>query len=193
MIDRDEVRETIVTKARHVFSRFGFRKTTMDEIAFASRKGKSSIYYYFESKEDIFRAVVEQEAGILKTAINKAIEKASTPEQKLKNYVLERMNSFSKLANFYSAMKDDYLSHLNFIETIRKKYDQEEIGIVEKILIEGVQNGSFEITHTNLGAIAIVTALKGLEIPMFWGSENGDIEYRIDHLIHILFYGISKR
>jgi len=193
MLDKDEVKEAIVNVARHIFSRFGFRKTTMDEIALASRKGKSSIYYYFSSKEEIFQAVVEKEAAILKQELIQAHSEADSAAQKLKMHVLVRMRTMEKLANFYSAIKDDYLGHLEFVEKIRKKYDQEEIQMMEKILVEGVENGNFEIEDTSLAAIAIVTALKGMEIPLFWGVEEKDIEHRLDNLIHILFHGVMKR
>ncbi len=193
MLDRDEVKEAIVNVARHIFSRFGFKKTTMDEIAVASRKGKSSIYYYFASKEEIFQAVVEKEAEILKQELLKAINETDSPEQKLKMHVLVRMRSMEKLANFYSAIKDDFLGHLDFINKIRRKYDQEEIQMMENILAEGVKDGIFEIEDTSLAAIAIVTAMKGMEIPLFWGVEEKDIETRLDHLIHILFHGVMKR
>jgi AcrR family transcriptional regulator len=193
MLDKDEVKEAIVNVARHIFSRFGFKKTTMDEIAIASRKGKSSIYYYFASKEEIFQAVVEKEAQILKQELIKATNENDSPAQKLKMHVLMRMRTMEKLANFYSAIKDDYLGHLDFIEKIRKKYDQEEIQMMENILVEGVKDGIFEIDDTSLAAIAIVTALKGMEIPLFWGVEEKDLETRLDHLIYILFNGVMKR
>ncbi|MBK6964870.1 MAG: TetR/AcrR family transcriptional regulator [Bacteroidales bacterium] len=193
MLDKDEVKEAIVNVARHIFSRFGFRKTTMDEIAIASKKGKSSIYYYFASKEEIFQAVVEKEALILRQELVSAINQADSPANKLKAHVLIRMRTMKKLANFYSAIKDDYLSHLDFIEKIRKKYDHEEIQMMENILKEGVQNHIFEIDDTSLAAIAIVTALKGMEIPLFWGDEEHDLERRLDHLINILFNGVLKR
>lgn len=193
MLDKDEVKDTIINVARHIFSRFGFRKTTMDEIALATRKGKSSIYYYFNSKEDIFQAVVEKEAELLKDELTEAVSKVSDPREKLKAYILARMNAFKKLANFYDVMKNDYLSHLEFVNNIRNKYDQEEIMMFENILKEGVSNGEFNIEYTNLAAVAIVTAMKGLEIPLFVEGNEQDIEKRIDNLINILFYGLLKR
>jgi AcrR family transcriptional regulator len=193
MLDKDEVKEAIVHVARQIFARFGFRKTTMDEIALASRKGKSSIYYYFTSKEEIFAAVVEKEAAILKQELAKAMSAANNPDEKLKAHVLTRMQAMGNLANFYSAIKDDYLSHLDFIDKIRRKYDLEEIEMMEEILKEGVQRNIFEIEDTSLAAIAIVTALKGMEIPLFWGVEEKETEQRLDHLIHILFHGMLKR
>ena len=174
MLDKDEVKEAIVNVARHIFSRFGFRKTTMDEIAIASRKG-------------------EKEALIMKQELINAKKETDSPAEKLKIHVLVRMRTMEKLANFYSAIKDDYLSHLEFIEKIRRKYDQEEIQMMETILVEGVENGMFEIEDTSLAAIAIVTALKGMEIPLFWGVEEKDVERRLDQLIHVLFHGVMKR
>ncbi|MFA6950918.1 MAG: TetR family transcriptional regulator C-terminal domain-containing protein, partial [Lentimicrobiaceae bacterium] len=145
------------------------------------------------SKEEIFQAVVEKEALILRKELVHGIHNASSPQQKLKAHVLIRMRSMEKLANYYSAIKDDYLSHLGFIENIRKKYDQEEIQMMENILNEGVRDNIFKIEDTSLAAIAIVTALKGLEIPLFMNVEEKDVERRLDHLIQILFNGVLKR
>jgi AcrR family transcriptional regulator len=61
MVDIDEVKETIESEAHQVFSKSGFRKTTVDEIASANGKGKSSIYYYFESKKKIFQGGEEKD------------------------------------------------------------------------------------------------------------------------------------
>ncbi len=63
--DKTDIREQIVLTASNIFSKYGFRKATMDEIAQSMGKGKSSIYYYFESKEAIYEAVIEREAELL--------------------------------------------------------------------------------------------------------------------------------
>ena len=62
---RDLNRESILKIAREIFSKYGYKKTTLDDIANAVRKGKSSLYYYFESKEDLFQAVIMKEVEIL--------------------------------------------------------------------------------------------------------------------------------
>ncbi|MCK7536282.1 MAG: TetR/AcrR family transcriptional regulator [Marinilabiliales bacterium] len=62
MVDKEEYRRRIILTASKIFSHYGFRKTTMEEISRALKKGKSSIYYYFGSKEEIFEAVVLYEA-----------------------------------------------------------------------------------------------------------------------------------
>jgi AcrR family transcriptional regulator len=65
------IKYKIVGIASTVFSRFGFKKATMDDIARAAGMGKSSIYYYFKSKEDIFEAVVKKEAHALSLELEK--------------------------------------------------------------------------------------------------------------------------
>ena len=193
VIQKDEIRARIVSVARKIFTRFGFRKTTMEDIAMASKKGKSSIYYYFKSKEDIFKAVVEKEAEELKNDLKIAISKVEDPIEKLRTFVLFRMHKLSTLTNFYAALKNDYLGNLEFIEKIRKEYDRNEINILRSILQTGIDEGKFSIEDPELAAVAIATAMKGLEIPLFIKKEHGNIEDRLDNLINFLFYGLVKR
>ncbi len=47
------VKGIIITAARGIFAQYGFRKTTMDEIARAAHLAKSSIYHYFRSWESV--------------------------------------------------------------------------------------------------------------------------------------------
>jgi AcrR family transcriptional regulator len=193
LAQNEEARAKIVDIARSIFTHFGFKKTTMEEIALASRKGKSSIYYYFNSKEDIFKAVVEKEADELRAELLKKIEPIDDPIERLKVYITVRMRKLSKLTNFYTALKSEYLSHLEFIESIRKTYDLDEIRIVSGIIQDGIERGLFAVDDPQLSAIAIVTAMKGLEVPLFISKEHGNFEVRLNNLINFLFYGIVKR
>ena len=193
VVQKDEIRSRIISVAAKIFTRFGYKKTTMEEIAMATRKGKSSIYYYFGSKEDIFRAVVEKEAEELKLELSEAVAEVEDPVDQLKTYLLFRMHKLKTLTNFYAALKSDYLTHLEFIENIRKQYDRDEINLVKNILRTGMERNEFVIDDPELAAVAIVTAMKGLEIPLFIRKEHGNIEDRLDNLIKFLFYGLVRR
>ena len=193
LVQHEEARMKIVEIASNIFTHFGFKKTTMEEIALATRKGKSSIYYYFNSKEDIFKAVVEKEAEELKEELYKKIADIEDPIERLKVYITVRMRKLNKLTNFYTALKSDYLSHLEFIEQIRKSYDLDEVRIVAGIIQEGIERGKFSVEDQHLSAVAIVTAMKGLEVPLFINKEHGNFEVRLNKLINFLFYGIVKR
>ena len=193
MINKEEFRKKVVVTAAQIFSRYGFRKTTMDEIARALKMGKSSIYYYFESKEEIFEAVVLHEANILRNELTTAIKSEESPIDKMKNYVFVRMKSFEKLSNYYNAIFDKNIDHFEFMETIREKYDREELAILRLILYLGARKKIFNVTNSEYTALAIQTTLKGLEVPLFWKKKELNIENRLNAILNVLFYGIVRK
>lgn len=192
MVNKEEFRKKIIVSAGQIFSRYGFRKTTMDEIARALKMGKSSVYYYFESKEEIFEAVVRHEANILRNELTTSIKSVDSPVDKMRNYVFVRMKAFEKLSNYYNAIFDKNLDHFEFIEQIREKYDREELAILRLILYHGVRRKVFKVENTEYTALAIQTTLKGLEVPLFWKKREHDIGKRLNAILDILFYGIMK-
>ena len=193
MINKEEFRRKVVVSAGKIFSRYGFKKTTMEEIAKALKMGKSSIYYYFESKEEIFEAVVLWEANILRNELTTAIKSVESPIDKMRNYVFVRMKSFEKLANYYNAIFDKNLDHFDFIEHIRSKYDREELAILRLLLYDGSRKKIFNVDDSEYTALAIQTTLKGLEVPLFWKKKEVNIERRLNAILDVLFYGIVRK
>jgi AcrR family transcriptional regulator len=193
MINKEEFRKKIIITAGQIFSRFGFKKTTMDEVAKALKMGKSSIYYYFKSKEEIFEAVVLYEANVLRNELTTAIKSVDSPIEKMKNYVFVRMKSFEKLANYYNAIFDKNLDHFEFIEKVREKYDVVEIAILRLILWDGNRKKVFHIVNSEFTAMAIQTTLKGFEVPLFWKKKEINIEERLNAILDVLFYGIVTK
>ncbi len=53
-----EARRRILAAALECFQRNGYNKTTMDEIAAASETSKGTLYWYFDSKEDLLQAAM---------------------------------------------------------------------------------------------------------------------------------------
>ena len=188
----DNTKNTIIDVAATIFSKFGFHKTTVDEIARAAHKAKGSVYYHFESKEELFQGVVDKEFQILRAELIKAIDNGNNAKEKLVNYISVRMKTLNELNNFYDALKNDYLNYLNFIEQIRQRYDNEETSLIKSILTGGVNNNEFEINNVEIAAPAILTALKGLEIPFFIEDKYNEEEIRLNELIAILIRGIEK-
>ena len=193
MVNKEELRKKIIIISGQIFSRYGFKKTTMDEISKSLKMGKSSIYYYFNGKEEIFEAVVLYEANILRNELTTAIKSVESPIEKLRNYVFVRMRSFEKLSNYYNAIFDKNLDHFDFIETIRSQYDREELAILRLLLYHGARKKVFSVTNSEYTAIAVQTALKGLEVPLFWKKKEVNIENRLNAILDVLFYGIVKK
>lgn len=193
MVDKEEYRRRIILTASRIFSHYGFRKTTMDEISRALKKGKSSIYYYFGSKEEIFEAVVLYEANQLRKQLTTAIKEVESPQEKLRNYIYVRMKAFAKLSNYYNAVFDKNLDHYEFIEKIRSRYDREELAMLRLLVYVGNTRGVFRVDDSEYTAMAIQTMLKGMEVPLFWRKREMDINDRLEAILNLIFNGICTR
>jgi AcrR family transcriptional regulator len=193
---KEKIRDHIIHIARGIFSKFGFKKTTLEDIADGLGKGKSSIYYYFRSKEEIYKEVINKEAETLRSEINrKVINTNDNPKDKLRNYVLTRMQFLSELTNFNEALRNDYLKNFAFIEGIREKYDREEHSTILNILNEGMNKNIFRLKEAEFAAMAFLTAMKGLEVALFIKKEYSieNLEERLDEMLDIIFYGLVKK
>ena len=193
MVNKEEYRKKIIISAGQIFSRYGFKKTTMDEIAKGLKMGKSSIYYYFKSKEEIFEAVLLYEANVLRNELTTTIKSVESPVEKMRRYVFVRMKAFEKLSNYYNAIFDKNLDHFDFVEKVRFRYDREELAILRLILYHWVRKKVFTVANSEYTALAIQTTLKGLEVPLFWKKRGDNIELRLNAILDVLFNGILKK
>ncbi|NJO90340.1 MAG: TetR/AcrR family transcriptional regulator [Chloroflexia bacterium] len=193
MTKRSHFKQKIIATSGKIFNSLGFKKTTMDDIALAIKKRKSSIYYYFKSKEEIFQSVVLQEAKVFRRTIITAVDKENNPKDKLKAFIITRMNIIDTLGNFNKALQDKRLMHLDFVVRLKRLYDKEEIRLFKNILIEGVESAYFKIQDIDLAAIAFVTAMRGMESTFLLEKDDPLLSKKIDGVIHTIFYGIVRR
>jgi AcrR family transcriptional regulator len=192
---KDDFKSVIIDKSSIYFSKYGIYKTTIDDIARALKMGKSSIYYYFKSKDDIFKAVLDKEVESFGQKIRDAVNNAPGPHEKLKAFGTARTKCLKELKNKYPALKDSYLSDYAFFEEMRKDYDAREIILMKNILQEGVDRNVFMISDIDLTARTIVTVLKGIEYEWTIRENRSDqeIESSIGALMNIFLNGISQK
>ncbi len=192
--NQEDVGKVLLEAAREIFAKYGYAKTTVDDIAKAARKGKSTYYYYYKSKEEIFKDVIEKEAQIFKLGIIESISNSLEPFEKLKKYIITRLHSFKELMNFYSALKSEALDHFDFIENIREKHYEEQTSIIKMILLEGISTKKLAIDDVNLVAEPIAAILKGLEYNIMFSREKIDFSKdRIDKILSLVYFGLANR
>ena len=104
----DDIRNRILDVAQKIFSHFGFDKTTMSLIAKEARKGKSTLYYYFKNKEDLYAAVIEREANFIMNELMKIINFESDTQTLFHKYAKKRFELTKSVVNYYDIVKDDY-------------------------------------------------------------------------------------
>ncbi len=187
-------RKEVIKVAREIFRKYGYSRTTMEDIAKALNKGKSTLYYYFRSKEDIFAALIEEEGNKIQNGLLQVINRKGDTRTLLRSYILKRMDYSNKVARYYDDVKDEYLNVYHVIDKYRKRFDEFEIMALKNILLRGIQSGEVRISIDELDAVAygLASAIKGLEIPFFIESKYAYFKERINVLLEILFCGILK-
>jgi AcrR family transcriptional regulator len=193
MIDKVERKIFILEIAQNLFAKFGLAKTTIDDIAKKTRMGKASIYYYFKSKETIFKEVIKKEGRVLQDKILVAVNEKKSPQEKMCAYFMTRMIALKDLINYYSALRDEYLDQYSFVAKERQSFDIFETTLISNILQEGIQNSVFEIENTVLTADVILAVLKGLEFQWTTEIPEEQIKSNANTLLKIIFKGIEKR
>ena len=186
-------RDHIVSMARDVFKNYGYKKTTMNDVAKAAGKGKSSIYYYFESKEAIFKSVILSEAIIYRNKVLESLNNADNPHEKLKSYIMIRLQTDKILLNFHRAINDPYLRHIKFVKKLKDLYDREEFSIFRGILRDGVEKAYFEVYDFKHAAVGIVNAMRGIESTLLLNPDDPLLESKVENILNIVLYGIVKR
>lgn len=190
-------RRLILDKAKELIGRLGFKKTTMEDIARALGMGKASLYYYFNSKEDILREIIESEGEKLREMIEKEIKKAKNAKDKLKRYAITRFKFLRQLGIYYTTIKDELYKNLDFIERERRKFDAFDFNVIKSILDEGVKDGEFKPIDTEYYAYLLLVAIRALELPVVLGEtfsppgRKVGAEYAINTYLDILLYGIA--
>ena len=189
----DNTKESILNVANKLFSRFGFHKTTMDEIAKIARKAKGSLYYHFASKEDLFREVLSIEMANLKNQLSFIVNNPDlNSSEKVKKYLVKRMEILNSAANYHETLKADFFEHFHFIDDLRIELDAWEKENLKKLILQGVETGEFAI----IGDIDVlldifIMVIKGLEIPFFLQNKYAKYSPHFDGLIEILTKGLS--
>lgn len=192
-IDSTTTKDSILNVANKLFSRFGFHKTSMDEIAKIARKAKGSLYYHFAGKEELFKEVVSIEMTDLKNRLNIIV---SNPElsatEKIKRYLVSRMEILNGAANYHETLKADFFEHFVFIDDLRTELDAWEKEKLKEIFFQGVKSGEFaQIGDMDVLLDVFIMVLKGLEIPFYLQNKYEKYAPYSESLMGILTKGLA--
>ncbi len=196
LIPKDELllRE-ILEAARGLFSKHGLKKTTMDDVARAVGKGKSSLYYYYTGKTELFEAVVQDELKKIVKNIRIAINGESSSTGKLKAFLLLRLQLKERMHNLSQVIHDDIFDDFKEICRIKAEFETIQIEIIREIVAGGVQSGEFrEMPADEIGFFSgwTVAAFGGLELPLSTTPLLIADKNSLDKIVDFILFGIGK-
>ncbi len=164
-----KTRQTLVDVARQLFAQKGLERTTMNDIATASGKGRRTLYTYFSRKEDIYSAVIESELERLSDKLDEVAAMKMRPQEKIIELIYTHLSQIRETVVRNGNLRAEFFRNIWMVEKVRKKFDADEIAIFRKVYEEGNESGEFEVENIDIIADITHYCIKGLEVPYIYG------------------------
>lgn len=187
----DIIQQQILQAAQQLFQKHGYQKVTMDDVAKAIGKGRSSLYYYYKNKDEVFDAVMGAEIDDIIGEITRMVDKADTVTDKLRAYCITKTKIGRKRKVFFdileTGMNPDELSHY----TQRKKLIQKKIRKDELHLLNRVLE-AYNVADKESVIFVFTSSLRGLRREMDLDNSYTRMEPAIDALVRMTMLALNS-
>lgn len=187
-----KTRKNLIDVAQQLFAKRGVENTTMNDIAEASQRGRRTLYTYFNSKFDIYKAVIESELGVLYSRLEEVIQRDMPADEKLTLLAFTRLSAVKEVVTRNGTLRANFFRDIWQVENVRKEFDRKEISYLEGIIQDGCDSGIFSMKNVKQTAVILHYAFKGLEVPTIRGTLKLDYNKKEDREIisDIIFKGL---
>jgi AcrR family transcriptional regulator len=163
LTSRLPLKERIQDAADVLLGRFGFQRTTMDDLAREARVGRRTIYMHFSSKEEVFLASIDR---VVERLLDELMRIAASPQssaQRLRAMLLARvLFRFDSVRDYYQSLEEMLsLLRARYLER-RERYFAAEADVLASVLAEGARKGEFVFDDSRATARALVLATNSL-------------------------------
>lgn len=192
-------KEMIQRVAADLFQKFGFEKTSMDDIAQKAHKAKRSIYNHFNNKEALFTTAVQAELEHVRTQLQLIVDDDSQfILPRLRQYLLRRVQLLAEAGTLQVAIKNNMLQSDDYrFEEVRKlhtDFSDWEHAIFKKIWYAKPTNDSAEIIEQQTEAFAdmLQVTLNGLTHTFFAEGKYEQYKSSYEMLINLIVNSIFQ-
>ncbi len=196
----DLMQQQILAGAKRLFQTYGFAKVTMDDVAKAIGKGRSSLYYYYKNKDEIFDAVVKIEIREMVLAMTIAVDQAAGMEQKLRAFFLTKLEVLSQKRAFFKmldvGMDADTLS--DFMKKMVIHHHliiRQESNLLDRMFRDAMNKGELrKMSDSELEVLILVllSSLRGLKRELELDSDIEKIVPAVDMFTRMAMYGLKN-
>jgi len=139
-----DVRDQIVVAATEHFSRYGYEKTTVSDLAKAIGFSKAYIYKFFESKQAIGEMICANCLHEIETEVRAAVAEAELPTEKLRRmfkvFTEASLRLFFRDRKLYDIAASAATGNWQSVQAYEARVQK----LLQDVLQEGRQNGEFE-------------------------------------------------
>src|SRR5574344_2401191 len=124
----------LVDVARQLFAKKGFENTSMNDIAVEAKRGRRTLYTYFNSKEEIYLAVIQTELERLFERMEEVSRKSISTEEKLVQLIFAHLDVMKEAVYRNGSLRAEFFRDIWKVEAVRKNFDKNEINLFRRIL-----------------------------------------------------------
>jgi AcrR family transcriptional regulator len=152
----EQVKERIGQAAMECFERYGLEKTTLEDIAKTVGLNKTSLYYYYKNKEDIFIEVAIREGQSFIDTLQKSTLKKKGVENQISFYLESRLNYYTNVLNMNRVSVESLDKILpRFFELYDAMMVQEK-AFLTKLLTQAIAHEKLDLTDPeNIASVLI--------------------------------------
>jgi AcrR family transcriptional regulator len=184
-----EHRDAILTAATDAFARFGFKKTSIDDIARRARIGKGTVYLHFEGKEQLFGAVIRRIWVKALADLEAGVKQARTPPAKVRAFLEGRQRGFMQMAADLRIAPGSLAELMVEAEPHRGEPRAREAALLEEIIKDGNAQGVFAVRSPRLVAAGMTACLHGLDVHLV-GAGGGELSTALAELYEVFVRGL---
>jgi len=186
-----EAKQAIIEAAEELFARYGFRKTSIDDIARAAGIGKGTVYLHFSSKEELFAEIVRRVSDRMLDRLTSAVKRARTPAGKLRAFIETSLIAVAEIAAEYHLHEETMLELIPLGMSLRQDHEARERSLLVEVLREGDACGAFVVEHPERLARGIAACLDGLDAVAVQHPHGAEVRAGLDELVTVLLRGLS--
>jgi len=164
VLQREERRRQILDAALTVFSQKGFHASNVSDVAAQAGVSQGTIYWYFESKDELFTAAMlsvfidfGQEAVTSMEACDTASEKLRALARSIEEFVARFEGMFIMFLGYWASSADREEAGQVWVDLLIEFRDV-VVGIIE----EGIGNGEFKPVDSEALVWALMASYDGL-------------------------------
>lgn len=183
----------IKSAAQDLFFRFGFSKTSMDDIARQSRLAKPTLYYYYKSKQEIFNEVVIDEATRFMDTVEKNLPSDVKADEKIRLFfqlIYKGLKKYaSEMAKVPDLMYDSSPHGKPIVDAINKSFAEK----ICPLLLAGKAEGLFNFEDVNVTVSTLVFMTDFLNLEWIRAHSEKNRDRIVKRMIDIVLNGLRRR
>ena len=143
-------KDDIVNAARSLFTDYGYKKVSMEEIASKAGVTKKTIYNYFHDKEELFEYFIKEELEKMTEVFEENLKEEKSFSERIKKGLKEIL-IFRKNSDFIRTIMKDISGNTNFIS----QYDEAVINYLEEKINIAISKKEIKKCDSHLAAFII--------------------------------------